>query len=166
MSPNIPTYAIGQHVLGGQAYKSYPVDTLMAAAMPSHISFFTDLRSLPSEVIDQAVPWLRFYKLHRDDLGGMAYPLLGDPLAKDWTALQVWNPAVGRGALLAFRQESGDQTKTIALRNVPPGMTFKLVRAPDGAVAGTYTSAQLTAGIDVTLPDKRAARVYVIKPVA
>jgi len=166
LSPWIPTFSLGQHVLGGQAYKSYPVDTLMAAAMPSHITFFSDLRSLPSDVIDQAAPWLAFYKRHREDLGGMAYPLLSDPLKHDWTALQVWNPAAGRGALLAFRQESGEATKTIALRNVPPGMTFKLVRAPDGAVAGTYTSAQLTAGIDVTLPDKRTARVYVIKPVA
>jgi hypothetical protein len=163
LSPWIPTFSIGQHALGGRAYERYPVDTLMAAAMPSHITFFSDLRSFPAAVIDQARPWLDFYKAHRDDLGGMAYPLLSDPLRKDWTALQVWNPDAGRGALLAFRQDSGTATKTIALRNVPPGRTFELVRAPDGAVVDTVTSAQLTAGIDVTL-GPREARVYVIRP--
>ena len=165
MSPNIPTYAIGQHTLGGRAYESYPVATLMAGAMPSHITFFSDLRSIPASVIDQAAPWLAFYRKHRDDLGGMAYPLLEDPLLKRWTALQVWNPDAAHGALLAFRQDDDRASQVVALRNVPPGRTFKLVRAPDGVNIGTFTSAQLTAGIELTLPEKRTARVYVIKPV-
>jgi hypothetical protein len=81
------------------------------------------------------------------------------------TSQQEWNADAGRGALLAFRQDSGAATKRIALRNVPPGRTFELVRAPDGAVVDTVTSAQLTAGIDVTLAS-RGARVLVIRPAA
>jgi hypothetical protein len=105
-----------------------------------------------------------FYLRHRELLAGVVYPLLADPLQKGWTALQSWDPEVGQGALLAFRQDDGEATRTIALRNVPPGRRFKLLTGPDDAPAGTVTSAQLSAGIDVTLPAKGQARVLLIVP--
>jgi len=73
-------------------------------------------------------------------------------------------PAKGEGALLAFRQDSGDAAKRIALENVPPGRTFELVSGPDGAAVGTVTSAELQAGIDVTIPDVKGAQVLLIRP--
>ena len=51
----------------------------------------------------------------------------------------------------------------IALRNVPPGRTFTLVRAPDGVTVGTATSAELRRGLTVTLPAKRQAEVLLIR---
>ena len=54
LSPYVPAYALGQHVLGGDAWKRHPVGTLMAAALPSHISYFTDIRTLPGDVMDEA----------------------------------------------------------------------------------------------------------------
>ena len=144
----------GQHFLGGAPVGDHSVDTLMAVALLSHLTFFSDLRELPAEVIDAAAPWIDFYRRHRDLLDGVVYPLLADPLGKGWTALQSWDPERGEGALLAFRQDARRlPTQRIALRNVPPGRTFKLRRAPDGAPAGTVTSAQLSAGIDVTVPE-------------
>jgi hypothetical protein len=137
----------------------------MAGALLSHPTFFSDLRSLPSDVIDAAAPWLRFYREHRDDLDGVVYPLLADPLDKGWTALQAWDPERGRGALLAFRQDAAEATRTIALRNVPPGHRFELVRAPDGSPAGTATSEELAAGIEVEVPDPRGAAVLLIRTI-
>ena len=164
LAPYIPTYSLGQHFLGGNQYQNYPVDTLMAGALPSHLTFFSDLRRIPTSVLDEARPWLDFYKENRDNFIQMTYPLLSDPLDKQWTALQTWNPEEGKGALLAFRQESDAATKSIALRNVPANMTFDLFEAPTGTKVGTVTSAQLRQGLEVTIPQVNGASVLVIEP--
>jgi hypothetical protein len=164
LSPYVPAYSLGQHFLGGTQYTKYPVDTLMAIALPGHLTFFSDLRNLPSDVIDQARPWIDFYTSNRMHFSQMTYPLLADPMEKSWTALQTWNPDEGFGSLLAFRQQSDEPTRTIALRNVPPGMTFDFFEGPSGALVRTVTSEQLSAGIDVTIPNKDGAHVVLIKP--
>jgi hypothetical protein len=164
LSPYVPAFAIGQHFLGGQAYKQYPVDTLMAAALPSHITFFSDLRSLPAAVVNDAARWLRFYRHNRHLFDGVVYPLLDDPLRRGWTALQAWDPGAGRGALLAFRQESASATRNIALRNVPAHRSFDLLEAPGGTYVGTVTSAQLTRGLHVGIRAKRGAHVLLVVP--
>ncbi len=164
LSPYIPTYSLGQHFLGGNQYRDYPVDTLMVIALPGHLTFFSDLRNVPLEVVDQARPWIDFYTAHREHFTQLTYPLLEDPIGKSWTALQTWNPEQGVGALLAFRQEAESPTKTIALRNVPPGMTFDLFEGPSGTPVGTVTSEQLSNGIEITIPNANGARVLLIQP--
>lgn len=166
LSPWVPAYAVGQHVLGGDAWKRHPVDTLMAAALLSHMTFISDLRALPDAVVDEAAPWIEFYKAHRGAFGRVTYPLLADPIEGGWTALQSWDPARGSGALLAFRQRSDDAARTIALRNVPPGRRFRLVSAPDGALIGTYSSKRLRRGLRIELAAQDTARVLVIEPAA
>jgi hypothetical protein len=164
LAPYIPTYSLGQHFLGANQYRTYPIETLMATAYPGHLSFFSDLREIPVEVLDAARPWLEFYRENRDNFVQMTYPLLSDPLGKEWTALQTWDPEEAEGALLAFRQQSGEGTKTIALRNVPPNTTFDLIQAPTGTKVDTVTSAELTRGIDITIPEVNGSRVLLIEP--
>lgn len=165
LSPFIPTSSLGQHALGGRAYKDYPVSTLMAVSLLSHITYFSDLRSFPPEVVDQAAPWMAFYKQHRDLLtGGVVYPLLADPLEKGWTALQSWDADAARGALLAFRQDADSPSATVALQKVPLGRTFDLFEAPTGTKVATVTSAQLRDGITIDLPEKRTAKVLLVVP--
>jgi hypothetical protein len=164
LSPYVPAYSLGQHFLGGRAYERYPVDTLMAAALTSHMTFFSDLATLPAEVIDQAAPWIEFFKQNRDYFTRMIYPLLDDPMAGDWTALQTWDLENASGALLVFRQSSEDSSTTVRLRGVPPGMTFNLVEAPTGAHVGVVTSEQLTSGLDVLLDQTNTAKVLLITP--
>jgi hypothetical protein len=156
---------MGQHFLGGDAYKHYPVDTLMAVALLGHPTFFSDLRTLPSSVIDAAAPWLAFYEQYRGLFtDGVVYPLLADPLKNGWTALQAWDPVAARGAVVVFRQASPATSVTVALRNVPAGRVFDLVEGPDGRRVATVTSSQLSQGIDVALPHTDAARVLVVNP--
>jgi hypothetical protein len=164
LSPFVPAYSLGQHFLGGNQHTKYPVDTLMAAALPTHMTFFSDLRRIPESVIAEARPWVDFYTANRDHFSQMTYPLLADPLEGGWTALQPWDPEQGVGALLAFRQQSGDSTVSIPLRNVPEGMTFDLFEGPTGAHVGTATSAELARGLDVTIPERDGARVLLIQP--
>ena len=167
LSPYVPAYALGQHVLGGNQWKAYPVGTLMAAALPSHISYFTDIRTLPAEVVEEAGRWIAWYKANRSlFVDGVTYPLLRDPYEKGWTALQTWNPERGEGALLAFRQQGEERSRTIALRNVPAGRTFRLRSAPDGADLGVVTSEQLRAGLSVEVPARNGAAVIAIRPAA
>jgi hypothetical protein len=163
LSPWVPTFALGQNALADEDFAGRPVDTLMAAALLSHITFFHDPRRLPDAVIDQVGEWTAWYKQHRELLDGVVYPLLDDPLERGWTALQTWDPDAGAGALLAFRQGSGDETRRIALQNVPPGRAFELTSAPDGALVGTFTSEQLRTGVDLRIPEREGARVILIK---
>jgi hypothetical protein len=164
LSPFVPGWSLGQHFLGGNAYRRYPVDTLMAAALPSHMTYFSDPTGLPGDVIDRARVWTDIYRAQQDLLAGMTSPMLDDPLEKRWTALQSWNPEKASGALYAFRQQSPLATKAIALQNVPPGRTFDLIQAPTGTKVGTVTSAQLSAGIPVTLAQTDTASVLLIVP--
>jgi hypothetical protein len=106
----VPSFAIGQHFLGARQWERYPVDTLMAVALPGHLTFFSDLRDVPEEVVARAAEWTEFYRRNREVLGGLVYPLLDDPMAGGWTALQPWDPEAGRGALLAFRQRAASPT--------------------------------------------------------
>jgi hypothetical protein len=135
LAPYVPGFSIGQDVLGGEHWREHPVPTLMAAALPSHLTFFSDIRELPDEVVERARPWVDFYRRHRDLLGQMLYPLLDDPIDKGWTALQAWDPDRGQGALLAFRQDAGDAERRIALRNVPPAGASTCSRGPPTATS-------------------------------
>jgi hypothetical protein len=162
----VPAWSLGQHFLGGNAWERHPVATLMAAALPSHLTFFSDLRRLPDAVIDDARPWLDLYKRRRDFFTQLTYPLLADPLEQGWTALQSWNPKRGIGALLAFRQQDERSAVPIPLRNVPPGGEFELLRGPGEEPVGTVTSDALRDGLTVELPQKDTAEVLLIRRVA
>jgi hypothetical protein len=164
LSPYVPAFSLGQHVLGGRAWERQPVDTLMAAALPTHATVFSELRDIPEAVIERAGVWLRFADANRSSFDGVIHPLLSDPLGRGWTALQSWDHERAAGALLAFRQDSSASTQRIALRAVPPNRTFTLRSAPDGAVVGTATSQELTDGIEVMLPELRGSRVLLIDP--
>lgn len=155
LAPWIPTESLGQHFLGGRQYEQYPVGTLMAQAMLAHPTFFSDLRQVPPAVIDEAGKWARFRAAHAEQLTeGVSYPLLTDPLEKGWTALQTWDPERARGAVAVFRQQGSEGTTNVALKGVPDGRVFELRAAPSGDVVGTATSAELQAGLPVTLaPD-------------
>ena len=164
LSPYVPGFSLGQHTLGGSIHERENVDTIMAAALPSYITFWSDLRRMPAAVVDRATTWLAFYKRFRGELSQMNYPLLDDPLKGTWTALQAWDPEQARGALYAFRQGSDADTKRIALRNVPPGLRFDLLEGPSGDKVGQATSAELTRGLDVKVGAKGGARGLVIVP--
>lgn len=164
-APYVPAYTIGQHLLGGDSWKKEDVDTLMAAALPSAITFWTDLRKLPDPVIATAGRWMSFYKAHRDSFSLATHPLLDDPLKGGWTALQEWDSDTQRGALIALRQESGSGAKHVALVGVRPGLRFRLFEGPGGQQVASATSAELTHGIEVKLPAKGRSKVLLIEPV-
>ena len=133
----------------------------MAAALPSHMTFFSDLRQIPDEVIEQARPWTQFYIRHRGLFTQLTYPLLADPLEQKWTALQSWNPRRGRGALLAFRQQDERDAIEVKLRNVPGKQRFLLRRAPGGERVRVVTSRELRGGLRVAAA-KDGAEVLLI----
>jgi hypothetical protein len=164
LSPYVPAFALGQEALSNRDFARYPVDTLMAASLLSHITFFQDIRKLPDAVIDQVRPWTDFYKRNRDLLDGVVYPLLADPLDRGWTALQSWDPKAAEGALLVFRQGSDESSKTIPLKNVPAGRTFSLYEGAGETPLGTVTSAELEGGLDVEIPEAEGSRVLLLKP--
>jgi hypothetical protein len=163
LSPFVPTVTIGQHFLGDRSYATWPVDTLMIAALFSHLTFFSDLRTLPPAVIDAAAPWTAFYRRYRTTLtNGVVYPLLDDPLTGGWTALQSWNPVTARGALLVFRQDAPSATVRVALRNVPDGRRFSLLVGPTGKLLRHTTSRELQNGLDVSLPTRGAQALLIV----
>ncbi|MFN2543186.1 MAG: CehA/McbA family metallohydrolase [Actinomycetota bacterium] len=165
LAPYVPPYALGQAVLGGDRGK-HATDYLMAAALASHMTFFTDLTRLSADEVQTAAKWVGLYDRERDRLSTFTYPLLDDPLSgTTWTALQPWNPDTGRGALLVFRQGSPEVQRTIALRGIRGAGSYTLTDAMTGDVFGQFTADELRSGIDVPLPDRFTARVLLIAPV-
>ena len=165
LSPWIPAFALGQKLFTG-SQRDQPVATSVASTLLNEPMITQDIR--PSRdpyfgtIASEARTWLDWGKAHRAEyLSGVTYPLLADPLGgKQWTALQNWNPDTGRGALLAFRQDDERGSVQIGLRNVPEG-TYQVRSAPDDALVGTYTAAQLREGLTVTLP-VRGAKVLTL----
>jgi hypothetical protein len=90
--------------------------------------------------------------------------LLEDPLAGGWTAFQSWDPEAGRGALLAFRQDDGRSSVSVALRNVPRGLVFDLLEAPTGRTVGRASSEELRQGLRLDIGQTGGAKVLLIVP--
>jgi hypothetical protein len=65
---------------------------------------------------------------------------------------------------LAFRQDAEEATQTVSLKNVPEDGSFDVFTAPEMRPLGTFTSDQLTDGLEISLPEKRTAEVLVILP--
>lgn len=164
LTPFLPPYALGRNALNSNILAKYSADYQMAVALLSHITFFNDLPSIPLPLRATIKRWTDYYKAHRADLAGFAYPLLAeDPLSNDnWAAFQTWNPETGRGALLVYRQDSAETNRTIKLRNVRAG-NYRLLEAPSEASTQLFTAQQLQAGINISIPSKQAARVYRIE---
>ena len=160
LSPYIPTFAIGHKLFAGN-WRAEGLDTVMAAALPTHMLVTTDLRTLTDAEIDGARPWIDWSKAHRAELDGVTYPLLDDPLKGDWTALQSWDPDAGRGVLLAFRQQGADASRRIALRDVPDG-SYVVTEAPTDTPVATLSAQQLLDGLDIALP-AGGAKVLLIR---
>jgi hypothetical protein len=105
------------------------------------------------------------YKQQRWRFTALTYPLLDDPLPGDnWTALQWWEMSSQRGALAVYRQDSPDAYRVVALRGVHGSGNYRLRFAETGAPFGTFSAAQLRAGIVIALPHPNSAHVLLIDP--
>jgi hypothetical protein len=158
LAPYVPPFAIGQHALGnGAEIDELGVDRIMAVALPSHITFWTEIdTALTPEERAQVARWTAFYATYRSELATFTYPLLADPLEGRWTALQPWNPSRG-GFLLVYRQGAADARRTISLRGLTGNRTYTLTRLDPatGASAplGRFTSLELRRGLPVTIAE-------------
>jgi hypothetical protein len=163
-APYVPGSTLGQGAMA-RTGEGWSADYLGAVMLGSHVTFFRDLTEYSEAEVAAAARWVALYKKHRSRFAGLAYPLLDDPLPGDnWTALQWWNPASGRGALAVYRQDSPDDTHAVALRGVRGSRTFQLRDAETSEPFGTFSAAQLRAGITIALPQRNSARVLTIDP--
>lgn len=164
LAPYVPLFALGRNGLRVGDLENYSADYQMAVALLSHMTFFNDLRELPVAAIPTIRRWTDYYKAHREDLAQFAYTLLEeDPFSGDnWAAFQTWNPETGRGALLAYRQDTPQASRSLRLRNVQDGQ-YRLLEAPDESRVIEASAEQLRAGIEIEIPAQRSARVFRIE---
>jgi hypothetical protein len=129
--------------------------------MLSHMTFWLDVEKLSPAEVSRIRFWTDLYKANRDELGDdVVYPLGPDPFpGTSWVGLQSWNPDLQRGFLFAYRQGSPAASTTFALRNLRTGATYQVTDLVTGAVIGTFTAAQLQAGLLVSAPTTNAAQV-------
>ncbi|MGH2711868.1 MAG: CehA/McbA family metallohydrolase [Actinomycetota bacterium] len=163
LAPHVPGYTIGQTMLGQR--DSLSTDYLMAVALASHVTFFTDLTRLTDQQVEAVARWTDIYKEHRERFATFSYPLLEDPLpGNNWTGLQPWNPDTGEGALLVFRQDSADETRVVPLRGIRGDGSFTLRDAETGDTFGVFSASELRQGISISLPSRFSAKVLLIDP--
>jgi len=159
LSPYVPGFAIGQKSLtNGADVAARGIDYLMSVALPSHITFMTDIDTVFTDAQRAEVrKWTDFYKANRDEIASFTYPLLADPLTKGWTALEPWNSDTQRGFVLAWRQDAPNATQTISLRGLPSSGTFALTMVDPATGSetslGTADAVTLRSGIAVTIPN-------------
>ena len=164
LSPHVPAYTIGQQTLAGERDRR-STDYLMAVALASHWTYFTDLTRFTDEQVATAARWGQIYKANRERFTQLTYPLLDDPLPGDtWTALQPWNLDDQSGALLVYRQDAPAEVTTVALRGIRGDGSYRVTDATTGAVFGEFSAAQLRAGIPIELPERFSAKVLLIDP--
>jgi melibiase-like protein len=175
LAPFVPGRAIGQSVTIHPPAESQPIpteeiDERMAVSLAYHPTFWTDIRELEPrpDIVAHVAGWTALFKDHRD-LSEFAYPLLNDPLGGGkWSGLQPWNAEKNTGYAMLYRFGASNDTQLVPLRRIPPGMTFSLTEIRPGQpdmLLGMVTSAELTAGISVTIGAPHGARIIQIKPV-
>lgn len=171
LAPFVPGYALGQRVL---ARRDLGIDTMMAAAINSHMTFSQPVdENFTPEEREQVARWTTFYKENRDTLATFAYPLLEDPARKAWTAMQPWDGDTHSGWLLAYRQDSTESTQLIPLRGFGslPGtaqLKFTRIDPATGVVTGmgVHTVGELyTSGLAVEIGNTNGYAIIRIEPV-
>jgi hypothetical protein len=165
LAPYVPGSTLGQATLAGDR-DTHSAGYLMAVALGSHLTFFTDLTRLSDGQVADARVCTDLYKAHRERFAGFAYPLLDDPIGGDtWTALQPWDADAQCGALLVYRQDAPEDTRTVALRGVRGQGRYRVTDARTGDIVGEYDADELRAGIRLTLPGRFSAAVLLVDPV-
>jgi hypothetical protein len=166
-APWLPPSSIGFGTYDDALTAPYSVDYLFPMSMLSHITFWTDLRSLTPAQRDATAWWIAWYKAHRADLGGLVYENLNrDPLdGKGWAAFQPWT---GRhGYLFAFRQADGPDVQRIRLYGVAAGRSYTIVDVRTGVSLGAFSGGELaTEGVPVELSSPYSAAVLAVEPAA
>ncbi len=120
LAPWVPSDTIGQAALAN-GRDSYPVSTLMAAALLGHPTLKLDLTQLTPEQVAEARVWADAYHREQGLFCGVTYPLLQDPLAARWTGLQIWDRDRQQGVVTAFRQDDPSAQAVLRLKAVDGG---------------------------------------------
>jgi hypothetical protein len=123
----------------------------MPLALISHATFWTDLTTLTPDEQAETSWWLQWFAAHRAELGPAVYELTNqDPISgQSWAAWQPWNG--GSGYVFAFRQSGGANTTALALHGLTATTSYTVTNVRTGTALGTYTGAQLTAGLPITV---------------
>ena len=160
-APWLPPSSIGFGTYDDTLTGPYRVDYLFPMSMLSHITFWTDLRSLTPDQRADTAWWISWYKAHRSELSGLVYEnTTSDPLdGRSWAAFQPWDGR--RGYLFAFRQADGPDAQPIELHGVSATRDYKVTNVRTGAVLGTFKGSE---PIPVTLAAPYSAAVLAIDP--
>ena len=154
-APWVPTASLGLGAFDGTLTGPYDgaagVDALFPLAMLTHLTFWTDLSKLTPEEQAETTWWVSWFRQHAAEIGSVVYELTtDDPL--DGTSWAAWQPWDGdRGYVFAFRQAGGPDTETLALHGVDPATSYNVADIHTGQAFGTFTGAQLQAGLPVSL---------------
>lgn len=123
------------------------------------------LTGYSGEEVATAAEWIALYRQHRGRFTGVTYPLLDDPLGgTTWTALQPWDAAAQRGALLVCRQDAPETQRDVRLRGIRGDGDYRVTDARTGELVGVFSAEELRAGLPVSLPERHSAAVLFVDP--
>ena len=137
----------------------------MAAALPSHLTFFRDLTDYSDEEVARAARWVELYRRHRDRFTSLAYPLLDDPLSGTTGRRCSPGTSTRSGARCWSTARTPRCRAPGALRGIRGDGEYRLTEAMTGALVGTFTADEVRAGIPIQPPARHRAAVYLVDPV-
>jgi hypothetical protein len=163
-APWIPPSSLGFGTYDGGVLDTYSPGYLMPIELLGHVTVWDDLTKLSPGERAETAWWLSWYETHRSELGGAVYEdSATDPIdGTSWAAFQPWDG--DHGYLFAFRQAGAALTDTVSLQGVAPATSDTITNVRTGAILGTFTGAQLRAGLTITLPAPFSATVLSVTP--
>ena len=163
-APWIPPSSLAFGTYDGDLAAPYTPDYLMPIALLGHVTFWSDLTKLSPADVSETAWWVSWYEAHRAELSGLVYEdTAADPIdGTSWAVFQPWDG--DHGYLFAFRQAGTQSSVTVDLQGVNPARSYTLTDVRTSQVIGTFTGAQLAAGLTLTLPVPYSAQVLSVTP--
>jgi hypothetical protein len=167
-APWVPPQTLGVGLDDGTLTGPYSgvagVDFLFPLAMLTHVTFWTDLRTLSPAQRAETAWWIRWYRAHRSGFGAVTYELTRrDPLGgKGWAAWQQTNGS--DSTVFAFRQSGGGSGHRLRLEGLDPAASYRVGEVRTGDSWGRFTGRQLGRGLRVRL-ETNAAIVLAVHPI-
>lgn len=155
VSPYIPPQKLNMELSNDE--EGYTPEYLLATVMFANPLFWESLAAISEESRERLKPLIAMYKQHRAAIyAGHIFPLGEMPDGTTWTGFQSHDPKTGSGYLIAYREDSPEESDRFRPKFLARTTRFESLTDDSPAL----TCERPEDGIEVSLPSIRSFRLY------